>query len=719
MKTGDGSGDGAGSVRGEPGLYINRELSWIEFNRRVLDEAFDKRNPLLERVKFLAIFANNLDEFFMIRVSGLQRQLVEGVVETPADGLSPAQQLAAIRETLAPLLETARRCWTDNLLPALERAGIGVRRVAELPPEIRTRLRDLFQAEIFPALTPLAFDASHPFPFISNLSLNLAVEVRDCEGHTRFARLKVPVGPFPRLIAVPGTGAGRISGDRFEFVFLEDVIAANVDLLFPGVNVISVHPFRVTRNADLEIEEDEADDLLTAVEESVELRRTGTPVRIVVEEEIPDRQCAFIARELGISMDQIDREMSPLGLSDLMELASLPLPSLRYPPFVPTVPPALAPGRDLFAAIRQGDVLLYHPYDSFSSVILFLQQAARDPDVLAIKMTLYRVGQNAPVVDALMEAREHGKQVTALIELKARFDEENNIGWARALERAGVHVVYGLVHVKVHAKVCLVVRREGGRLARYLHLGTGNYNASTARTYTDLGLFTCREELGADVTDLFNYLTGYARIEEYRALLVAPISLRDGILGRIEREIARHRVSGDGRIVFKMNSLVDRECIAALCRASQAGVQVDLQVRGICCLRPGMPGISDRVTVSSIVGRFLEHARIYYFRNGGDEEVLVGSADLMPRNLDRRVEVLFPLLDPAVRRAVIDRILMVHLRDTAQARLLRPDGTYERVVPEEGSPPFDSQAWMIEHRGEWFTRAACGGAGISARQDGG
>ena len=697
--TGAESGEG-----GQADLAINRELSWIEFDRRVLDEALDPRHPLLERIKFLSIFASNLDEFFMIRVAGLRRQLAEGIVEAPPDGASPGEQLAAIRNALAPLLKTAHRCWADDLCPRLDAAGIGIRRVAELGPEARARLRALFEAEIFPALTPLAFDTSHPFPFISNLSLNLAVEVRDADCGDRFARLKVPVGPYPRLVEVP---AGA-PGDRRDFVFLEDLCAANADLLFPGLTVVAVYPFRVTRNADLEIEEDEADDLLAAVEESVGLRRTGVPVRIEVDESIPGPRCEFMARQLGIATDQVDRQRSPLGLADLMQLASLPLPALRDPPFLPAVPPVLGPGQDLFAVIRSGDVLLYHPYDSFAPVLSFLQLAARDPDVLAIKIALYRVGPNAPVVDALMEARENGKQVTALIELKARFDEENNIGWARALERAGVHVVYGLVHVKVHAKVCLVVRREQGRLVRYLHLGTGNYNAATARIYTDLGLFTCRPELGADVTDLFNYLTGYARIESYRSLLVAPVTLRAGILDRIEREIDRHRASGDGRIVLKMNALVDRECIAALYRASQAGVRVDLQVRGICCLRPGVPGISDRITVTSIVGRFLEHARIYYFRNGGDEEVLVGSADLMPRNLDRRVEVLFPLLDPAVRDAVVHRILLVHLRDTAQARLLRPDGTYVRAGPEGGEPALDTQAWMIDHRGAWWpSRAVC------------
>jgi polyphosphate kinase len=706
-ESGAGGSGGEGLPPSEPGLFINRELSWIEFDRRVLEEALDPSHPLLERVKFLAIFANNLDEFFMIRVAGLQRQVAEGAIEPPPDALSPARQLEAIRDALAPLIAAAHRCWREDLVVRLESAGVGVRRVGELPAASRRRMRRLFEEEIFPALTPLAFDTSHPFPFISNLSLNLAITVREPGGVERFARLKVPVGVFPRLIEVPR----EPGSDRRDFVFLEDLVAANVDLLFPGLAVIAVHPFRVTRNADLEIEEDEADDLLTAIEESVELRRRGSPVRIEVDTSIPEGQFVLFARQLGIAADMIYREEAPLGLSDLMQLAQLPLSALRDPPFLPAVPAGLAPGRDAFAAVRRGDVLLYHPYDSFAPVVSFLQQAARDPDVLAIKMTLYRVGANSPVVDALMEAREHGKQVTAVIELKARFDEENNIGWARALERAGVHVVYGLLHMKVHAKVCMVVRREGRRLVRYLHLGTGNYNASTARVYTDLGLFTCRQAFGEDVSDLFNYLTGHARIDRYRELLVAPATIRSGILERIEREIVRHRAHGDGHIAFKMNALVDRGCIEALYRASQAGVRVDLQVRGICCLRPGVPGVSERVAVSSIVGRFLEHARIYYFRNGGDEEVLLGSADLMPRNLDRRVEVLFPVRDPVVRDAVVHRILMVHLRDTAQARVLLPDGTYARVVPADGEAPCDSQARMIEDRGSWFTLAACGEQG--------
>jgi polyphosphate kinase len=701
-----------GGLSSESDLYINRELSWIAFDRRVLEEALDPVHPLLERVKFLAIFANNLDEFFMIRVAGLQRQRAEGSIETSPDGLGPQRQLTEIRAALEPLLTTAEEVWHEQLLPGLETAGIGIRRIDDLAPDTRSRLRSLFESDIFPVLTPLAFDTSHPFPFISNLSLNLAIIVQDPECVEHFARLKVPVDLLPRLVEVPPAAPN----DRCEFVFLEDLIAANLDMLFPGYAIVASYPFRITRNADLEIEEDEADDLLTAVEESVELRRVGAPVRIEIDRTMPESRCAFVARQLGIETDMIYRQALPIGYADLMQIATLPEPELRDTPFYPAVPPAFAPDGDLFAAIGKGDILLYHPYDSFAPVLSLLQQAARDPDVLAIKMTLYRVGRNAPVVDALLEARENGKQVTALIELKARFDEENNIGWARALERAGVHVVYGLLHMKVHAKLCMVVRREREGIVRYLHLGTGNYNASTARIYTDLGLFTCRPALGADASDLFNYLTGYARINRYRELLVAPVTLKDGLLHRIEREIGRHREHGNGRIAFKMNALVDRECIAALYRASQAGVRVDLQVRGICCLRPGIPSVSDRISVTSIVGRFLEHARIYYFRNGGDEEVLIGSADLMPRNLNRRVEILFPLLDPHARDALIRRILTTHLADTVKARRLDRDGCYTRITAHDGIPSLDSQAWMIEHRGDWFTPAACLEAAPKSRE---
>jgi polyphosphate kinase len=686
-----------------PALFINRELSWIEFNLRVLEEAMDTGHPLLERVKFLSIFANNLDEFFMIRVSGLQRQAARGVREAPPDGMSPSRQLAEIHRTLEPLLQRQTALWRQDIVPALAARGIRVLTAGSLSPGQKAALGDLFRTTIYPVLTPLAFDTSHPFPFISNLSLNLAVTARDpASGKEHFARIKVPTSLFPRLIRVPGkdTGPDR-DPDEVCLVFLEDVIAAHLDMLFPGFEVTEVHPFRVTRDADFEIEEDEAGDLLTAVEESVEQRRTGSPVRVEVAFGMPESLCVMIGKKLGLPLSTFYRSDPPLGMADLSFFSSLDRPDLKDIPFIPSVPAVVGDGDRLYAAVRKKDLLLFHPYESFMPIIDFLRQAARDPDVLAIKITLYRVGKDSPIVDALLEARENRKAVAALIELKARFDEENNISWARALERAGVHVVYGLPGLKVHAKICMVVRREKEGIRTYVHMSTGNYNAQTSRIYTDFGFFSADPQLGADAADLFNSLTGCARIPSFRKLLVAPAGIRSGIISRIEREIGRHRESGKGRIIFKMNALVDRECITALYRASQAGVEIDLQVRGICCLRPGISGVSDTITVTSIVGRFLEHSRVYYFRNGGEEEYLIGSADLMPRNLDRRVEILFPVSDPAISAGLRDLIIPVHLHDNVKSRQLLPDGTYRRVARGAGENTVNAQEWCVTHRGAW------------------
>jgi len=686
----------------DPALYINRELAWLSFNRHVLDEAHDISHPLLERVKFLAIFANNLDEFFMIRVAGLQRQLADGVLEAPADGMKPLRQLDAIREKLLPDLAQQASCWREDLLPKLAAAGIHILAYGDLNPEQQALLRQRFVDEIFPVLTPLAFDPSHPFPFISNLALNLAIIVRDDHGREFFARVKVPTKLFSRLVRIPSPEPGRHHDDsHVQLVFLEEVIAANLDLLFAGMTIVAAYPFRITRDADIEIEEDEASDLLTAVEEVVDQRRTGTPVRIEVDDAMPEALRRILETHLHISPVMLYCATTPPGLADIMQLLALDRPELKDAPFIPAVPKDLAEGKDIFAAIRKQDICLFHPYDSFMPVVSFLRQAANDPDVLAIKITLYRAGANSPVVAALREARENGKAVAALIELKARFDEENNIGWARQLEQAGVHVVYGIVGLKVHAKVCMVVRREKDGIRRYIHLGTGNYNASSSRIYTDLGLFTCDPDIGADAADLFNFLTGYARIRQYRTLLVAPDFLRSALLARIEREVRRHMSHGDGHLIFKMNSLVDRECIAALYRASQAGVRIELQVRGICCLRPDLPGISETIRVTTIVGRFLEHARLYYFYNGGEEELLLGSADLMPRNLDRRVETLFPVKDPAIRAALSHTVLPKLLADTQKKRVMQADGTYRRAAPAAGEEPFDVQAYLIKHRGKW------------------
>jgi polyphosphate kinase len=686
-----------------PFLYINRELSWIRFNHHVLEEAQDERHPLLERVKFLSIFANNLDEFFMIRVSGLQRQAAKGVLKAPPDGMTASEQILAIEKALIPELDLSFECWNSEILPRLATAGIFIHEYHELDEEQKQALHTFFVEEVFPVLTPLAFDSAHPFPFISNLSLNLAITIRDPNGKELFARIKVPTGLFPRLIRIPDRQApGRHDDKQVHLVYLEDLVAAHLDLLFPGLEVIGASPFRITRDADLDIEVDEASDLLTTVEEIMEQRARGTPVRIEVDCSMQESTCHMLEKKLGTSSHMLYRIGHPVGMADLMELLSLDRPDLKDAPFQPSVPPELAEEKDIFSAIKRKDILLFHPYDSFSPVIDFIRQAAHDPGVLAIKITLYRVGSNSPIVNTLMEARENGKAVAALIELKARFDEENNIGWARALERAGVHVVYGVVGLKVHAKLCMVVRREKDGIRRYMHLGTGNYNATTSRIYTDFGMFTCDRDIGDDVANLFNFLTGYARFDQYHKLAVAPVTLRSAVISRIDREIANHREHGGGHLIFKMNALVDYECIAALYRASQAGVKVDLQVRGICCLRPGIPGVSENITVSAIVGRFLEHARIYYFRNSGEDEVLLGSADMMPRNLDRRVEVLFPVTDPAIKKALLSIILDTELRDNQQLRLMKGDGTYERKHPAPGESPVDSQSWFLDHKGIWY-----------------
>ncbi len=687
-------------------LFLNRELSWLQFNARVLEEALDPSNPLLERVKFLAIFSSNLDEFFMIRVAGLSRQMTRGVLSAPPDGMTPTAQLAAIRETVVPMLEKCARIWHDELWPQLRQAGVKVLAYEELKSKQRRLLRQHFEKEIFPALTPLAFDPGHPFPHISNLSVNLAVVVNRPGHGESFARLKVPQ-IFPRLLRVPSEEkAGKydrlgLEGlSSYNFVWLEEVIAHNLDVLFPGVEVVASFPFRVTRDADFEIEEDEASDLLEAMEEVVGQRHFGYAVRLEVDNRTPERIRDILVQNLEIQPYQAYALDGPMGMSSLMELLRVDRAELKDPPFQAKIPHVLQGEEGLFTTLRRRQILLYHPYESFHPVVDFVRAAARDPDVVTIKQTLYRVGADSPIVQALMEARENGKQVAVLVELKARFDESNNIVWARALERAGVHVAYGLVGLKIHAKMCLVVRREKEGLKRYVHLGTGNYNPETARIYTDFGYFTTDPDIAADVSDLFNGLTGYSLKRSYRKLLVAPRGMREGILKRIEREIEQHEKNGGGRLAFKLNALVDKRSIKALYRASQAGVKIDLQIRGVCCLRPGVPGVSENITVTSVVGRFLEHTRLFYFRNGGDEEWLLGSADLMPRNLDGRVEVLVPVEDERLAQG-LGRILKAHLEDNVRARRLEADGTYRRLVPGDGKA-VDSQQWMLDQRGSWL-----------------
>ncbi len=687
--------------------YFNRELSWLDFNARVLEEILDRSNPLLERVKFLAIFSSNLDEFFMIRVSGLRRQLQAGALEAPPDGMTPAEQLAAIREKVMPMLDLSTTCWREDLQPKLHEADIRVLSYSDLKRKQRKLLRRHFKREIFPVLTPLAFDPGHPFPHISNLCINLAVEIHEPGHGERFARLKVP-NALDRLMRIPSEEKaggyehlGLVDPKSNHFVWLDEVVAANLDLLFPGLEIVAAHPFRVTRDADLEIEVDEAADLMTTMQDVVAQRHFGSAIRLEVDARMPERFRSILSRNLQIAPYQVYEQKGHLGLADVAELNRIDRPDLKDAPFLPLTPPGLGGDESIFSVLRERDAVLYHPYDSFGPVVDLIRTAAKDPDVIAIKQTLYRTGPDSPVVQSLRDARERGKQVSALVELKARFDEQNNIVWARALEDAGVHVVYGLVGLKVHCKMCLIVRREAHGIQSYVHLSTGNYNPVTARFYTDVGYLTSDPHLAADVSDLFNSLTGYSRKNRYRKLLVSPHSMRDQLLERIDREIAVHRESGDGYLAFKMNSLVDKACIRKLYEASRAGVEVDLQVRGICCLRPGVPDVSENIRVSSIVGRFLEHSRLFYFRNGGDEELLLGSADLMPRNLGGRVELLFPVQDPGLLRALRDDVLFLHLRDNVRARVLDADGVYRRSSPAPGELAIDAQTLRLAQPGSW------------------
>ncbi len=666
--------------------YVNREVSWLEFNRRVLGEALGTRHPLLERVKFLAIFSSNMDEFFMVRIAGIRDQLDAGVVEPSPDGLLPAEQIARIKPVVQALCEQQRECWQHDIQPKLHERGIYVSSYADLSAEQRDAARALFYDEIFPVLTPLAFDPGHPFPHISNLSLNLAVVINDPEHGERFARVKVPE-VLSRLVALP-TSNGVLT-----LVWLEELIAAHLDALFPGMDVRESYPFRVTRDADVDLQEEEAADLLRTIEYGIRQRQFGRVVRLGVDSSMPQRIIDLLIENLEIIPQDVYCLKGPLGLASLMELMKLDRADLKDAPFVPATPVALATTTDPFTAISHGDILFHHPYESFMPVVDWIKAAADDPQVLAIKQTLYRIGRDTSLVDALMRARQRGKQVTVLVELKARFDEENNITWAKQLEQAGVHVVYGLVGLKTHCKLSLVVRRERDGIHRYVHLSTGNYNVSTTRLYTDLGLLTWDVDFGADASDVFNFLTGYSAQRSYRSFGVAPVTLRRQMLQLIEREIEQHRSHGHGRLIFKMNTLTDPEMIDALYRAGRVGVEIDLIVRGVCCLRPGVAGLSETIRVRSIIGRFLEHSRVYYFGNGGNDEVYLGSADLMSRNLDRRVEVMFPIRSHEVRARLRDEILVNYLRDTENAHELQTDGTYVR--PDGERTAFDSQAWFM------------------------
>lgn len=680
---------------------FNRELSWVAFNKRVLSEGIDSRTPLLERAKFFAIFSTNLDEFFMVRVARVKKKLAEQLDIKTDDGLNSAQQLQQIREALEPLVTMQHEFFENTLRPELFKHGVKLLDYKDIDKKHQRYLKNYFQEKLFPVLTPLAVDPAHPFPYISNLSLSLVVIVRDRETkEEKFARVKVP-NILPRFVKIPET-------DGHTFVPLEQVIANNLDALFSGMEILNYYPFRVTRDAELDIEEEEADDLISALQEELRKQKFGPVVRLEIAKDIPAETRKQLIEQLGISEVDVYDIPGLIGLGDLMALAFLPMPEYQDQPWKSVTHPRLKEEdgddkkKNIFDIIREGDLLVHHPYQSFTTTVQrFIEEAALDPNVLAIKQTLYRTSGDSPIVHALIRAAENGKQVAVLVELKARFDEANNILWAKKLENAGVHVVYGLKNLKTHTKTALVVRQEGDRLVRYMHIGTGNYNPKTARFYSDLGIFSCRDELGADLTDLFNYLTGYSRQREYRKLLVAPVNMRDKFLQLIQREIDHQKQGYPSYIIAKMNSLVDPEIINALYEASQVGVNIDLIIRGICCIRPKVKGLSDRIRVISVIGRFLEHSRIFYFSNGGKEQVYIGSADWMPRNLDARVEVITPVEEVSLVKE-LKQILEIVLADNRQAWDLRADGTYVQRVPKDGEPEMSSQKhFMSQGRPEF------------------
>lgn len=684
--------------------FINRELGLLEFQRRVLYEAQDESNPLLERVKYVAIFGSNMDEFFMVRVSGIRKQVEANISEASPDGLAPRELLAAIRKRALGLFNEAQQTYQRKLLPELDKAGIHILPYRKLNDAQKERADSFFREVAFPVLTPLALDPGHPFPHISNLSLNLAIVIRDKKGQEKFARIKVP-DTLPRLVPVKrSSGAARKDGTvpwHHYFVWLEQIITANLGMLFPGMEVVEAHPFRIIRDADTEIQELEADDLLESMQQSIRRRKFGSVVKVAIYENMPRHIRNLLVENLEVKQNDVYILSSHLGLASLWQIYNnVDRHDLKFPTYKPSISKKfknLAASSEIFDLIRNENILLHHPYDSFSPVVDFLNASARDPNVLAIKQTLYRVGQNSPVVEALLEATERGKQVAVLVELKARFDEESNIGWARTLEQAGVHVVYGLVGLKTHSKIAMVVRQEGEGIRRYLHLATGNYNVVTSQIYEDIGMFTCDEAMGVDATDLFNYLTGYSTKQDYQKLLVAPVNLRNRLEQLIGREIEQAKAGRKAYLIFKVNSIVDPSMIQLLYRASQAGVKVDLLVRGMCSLVPGVEGVSENARVISIIGRYLEHSRIFYFYNAGREELYLGSADLMTRNLSHRVEVVFPVERPEHIRYLRENVLEMYLKDNKRARLMQPDGDYKRLKPERSDAIVDIQAWLMQN----------------------
>jgi polyphosphate kinase len=679
-----------------PTLYINRELSWLAFNERVLTQAWDTRHPLLERVKFLAIVGTNLDEFFMIRVAALQKQLRANRDQVSPDGLTTEQQLTLVRQRALEMLDEQVRCWDEALRPGLADAGIRFIEPRDYTAAVTRFLAEYFRREIAPLLTPLAFDPGHPFPHISNLSKNLAVVVKH-EGRTKFARVKLPPS-LPRFVALP---AGLVDAPT-TFVFLEDLVCGNIQSLFPGTTVRGAYMFRIVRDTDMVIQEDEADDLLETIDQGLRQLRHGLPSLLQVEERMPGRVVSILEENFEITESVVQRTPHRIGFGDWMELLRLHRPELKDANFAPRVVWSRNDMEEVFELVRHRDYMLHHPFDSFTSVETFLRAAVADPTVVAIKMTLYRIGHDSPLIDLLEGAAEAGKQVAVLVELKARFDEKNNITWANRLEEAGVHVVYGIVHLKTHCKLCLIVRKEPDGIRRYAHLGTGNYNSTTSRVYTDIGLVTTHAEIVQDVSDLFNYLTGYSSQMEFARLVVAPVGLRRTLRMLIDREAEHAQAGRAARIVIKINGLSDTDIIQHLYRASQQGVEIDLIVRGICCLRPQVPGVSETIRVRSIVGRFLEHSRIFTFENGGAPETYIGSADLMERNLDRRVEILCPILDRELGSYLRDTVLPAYLQDTVRASILDSTGRY-RPAPVRDEP-VDAQHLLLTRHLNEYTR---------------
>jgi polyphosphate kinase len=684
-------------------LFFNRELSLLEFHRRVLEEGFDESNPVLERLKFLAIFSANLDEFFMIRVSGLKEELDENVTELSPDGMTPGEQLKEIRTRVGALIVDQAQCLIDDILPKLKTVGIEVRSYHELNKGEQENLDSYFLEKVFPILTPLAVDQSHPFPYISPLSLNLGLMVEAPPGYSpadpkqkhgpRFVRIKVP-SVVPRLVPV-----GKL---QTKFVLLEELIEANCASLFPGMITSKCHRFRVTRDADIEIREDEAEDLLRVIQQELRQRRFGSPVRLEVSAGMPKEMVDYLTESLDLLAEDVYVTEGPLAVQDFMSLYDLNRPDLKDKAFEPALPEWYRK-KSIFDVIKERDLLMHHPFDSYDTVTHFINEAVDDPDVVAIKICLYRTGPESPIPPALIRASEKGKQVTALIELKARFDEEHNIEWARRLDQAGVHVVYGILGLKTHGKLTLVVRREGDSLKRYMHIASGNYNPTTSCTYTDVGLFTADDAIGADATELFNYLTGCSRQMEYRKLFVAPVNLRDKMSALIDREIEHQRSGRQSHIVAKINRLADNQIIEKLYEASAAGVKIDLIVRGICMLRPGVPGLSENITVRNVIGRFLEHSRVFYFANGGEPDIYMGSADWMARNLKYRIEVVAPISASEMKTYLKDVVLAAYLRDNVRARELRIDGSYAKIQRAAGEEPFDCQEFFINRETDLST----------------